>query len=192
MKDNHIPIRNQRFGVGLSLALLVLIMACAPGTVPIAPPAAEGPSAPPELLDSFAVADLRPGQTWQIFLEGSDPNGDMKDIWFVASQIGGTVWVNQFVVLQGENRRRFMGYVELPTPLSLYRSSTGWETVRVEVRIRDGAGQYSQARIHEVVIGKYTAEAVPAKWRPAFQHKLGTIFLDFDLDREPNQPRLRR
>lgn len=85
-----------------------------------------------------------------------------------------------------------MGYVALPTPLSLYRTSSGWETVRVEARIRDGAGHYSQPRIHEVVIGKYTAEAVPAKWSLAANHKLGTIFLGFDLDRESNQPRLRR
>ena len=189
MKDNSIPVPNQGFGIAL---LLVLVIACAPATVPIAPPAAESPAALPELQDSFAVADLRPGQTWQIFLEGSDPNGDMKDIWIVASQIGGTVWENQFIALRGENRRRFLGYVALPTPLTLYRSSTGWETVRVEVRIRDGAGQYSQSRVHEVVIGKHTAQAVPAKWSQAANHKMGTIFLDFDLDRESNQPRLRR
>ena len=192
MKDNSIQVRNQGFRVGVSLVLLVLMIACAPVSAPVAPPAAESPAAPPELQDSFTVADLRPGQTWQIFLEGSDPNGDMKDIWIVASQIGGTVWENQFIALRGENRRRFLGYVALPAPLTLYRSSTGWETVRVEVRIRDGAGHYSQSRVHEVVIGKHTAEAVPAKWSQAAKHKLGTIFLDFDLDRESNQPRLRR
>jgi hypothetical protein len=181
------PIGKNMYG---TCVLLILMFACAPVAPPVPPPDAARPANPPQLLDSFAVSTMRTGQTWQIFLEGSDPDGDMKDIWFVASQLGGNVWVNQFVNLKGEDRRHLIGYVALPTPL--YWSSSGWETVRVEVRIRDSAGLYSQQVVYEVMIGSHTGEPIPPKWVQAGQHKLGTVFLDFERDREHHEPMLRR
>ncbi len=186
MKINRILGGKRGFGT----MLLLLLAACVP-VAPTAPPSdGASPRHPPQLLDSFAVSVMRPGQTWQIFLEGSDPDGDMKDIWVVASQLGGNVWSNQSVNLKGEDRRHFVGYLALPTPLVW--PSTGWETVRVELRIRDRAGLSSEQRIHEVVIGSVTAEPVPVKWSQAPQHRLGTIFLDFDFDREHHSPLFRR
>jgi hypothetical protein len=191
MKQNRTSIGRQGQKLPLWLGLvLVLIAACSP-VVPSSPaPDAQLPATPPQLLDSFAVSVQRSGQTWQIFVEGSDPDGDMKDIWVVVSQLGGNMWSNQFIALQGEDRRRFMGYLAMPTPGNW--GFSGWETVRVEVHIRDYAGLHSELRTHEVVIGSAAPEPIPAKWNEAARHRLGTILLDFESDREHNRPGHRR
>ena len=191
MKQIHISIGRQGQKLPLWLGLvLVLIAACSPVVPAGPPPDAQLPGNSPQLLDSFAVSVLRSGQTWQIFVEGNDPDGDMKDIWVVASQLGGNMWSNQFITLKGEDRRRFMGYLAMPTPGN-WRFS-GWETVRVEVHIRDYAGLHSESRTHEVVIGSAAPEPTPAKWNEAARHRLGTILLDFESDREHHRPSHRR
>jgi hypothetical protein len=169
---------------------LILAVACTPMTGPSAVPDRTQTPSPPELLDSFAVSSQWAGETWRIYVEGRDADGDMKDIWVVVSQLGGNMWSNQFVSLKGDLRRAFSGYIALPTPRVFPRG--GWETVRVELKIRDQSGYYSQARIQEVQIGSPTRESIPEKWRDADHRQLGTIFFDFDLDQDNHQEMRRR
>jgi hypothetical protein len=165
---------------GRYLGLLIyplLLAACAlgpaPGTRAAAPP---GPN-PPLFEDSFALSSIWDGQMWEIFVAGSDPDGDMKHIWVVVSQSGGNMWSNHFVPLTGENRGHFSGYLALYTP----RLRQGLERVRVDMKIRDAAGHYSNERSQEVLIGAPPSEGIPEKWRLAAQNRLGVIFFEFDL-----------
>jgi hypothetical protein len=162
--------------------LPVLFTACALGPSPdraAAPP--PGPN-PPLFTDSFALSSIWDGETWAIFVEGNDPDGDMKHIWVVVSQYGGNMWSDHFVLLRGENRRQFSGYLALYTP----RLRQGWERVRVDMKIRDEAGHYSNERSQEVLIGADPNEPIPEKWRQAAQNRLGTLFFHFDLRQADN------
>jgi hypothetical protein len=188
MTNGLISIRRQRWKAILWLLMaLALVAACVP-TVPMGPsPDAQVAANPPQFLDSFAVSTIRPGQAWRIFVEGSDQDGNMKDLWVVAARLGGTRWSNQFIPLRGEDRHHFIGYVDLP--MSGTRCYSGWETVRIELRIRGNTGLQSQLRTHEVVIGNAVTEPIPPKWNQAASHPMGTITFNFEGDREYRWPK---
>jgi hypothetical protein len=166
----------------------MLLAACAMGSVPDTHRAPSPGPNPPLFEDSSALSSIWDGQMWKIFIEGSDPDGDMQHIWVVVTQYGGNMWSNHSVPLTGENRSHFSGYLALYTP----RLRQGWERVRVDMKIRDEAGHYSNERSQEVMIGASPGGVIPEKWRPAAQNRLGTIFFEFDLrqaegDRSPNE-----
>jgi hypothetical protein len=159
------------------LWLLVLFSAGCAATVQPKEAAAPPKPNPPVFDDSFTVSSMWLGKVLRIYVEGHDPDGDMSHIWFVVSQLGGHMWSNHTVRLEGSKQANFKGYVELPTPS--FRSRSGWETLRIEMKIRDQVGHYSGIRVHEVRLGKPTKEEVPSKWADA--ERLGVIFFDFDL-----------
>jgi len=121
------------------------------------------------------------GKNWEIFVEGSDLDGDMDYIWAEVSQLGGHMWDQHLIRLKGVDRERFKGVIIVPTPS--FQSRKIYETLRVTLRVRDRAGHYSNPVTLEVDLGKPTREAVPESWVDARKHRLGIIFFDFDLDR---------
>jgi hypothetical protein len=143
-----------------------------------------GPN-PPRIDGTFAVSSMWLGKTWEIFVEGSDPDGDMDYIWAEVSQLGGHMWDQHLIRLKGSDQARFKGVIELPTPSFFSRKI--WETLRVTLRLRDRAGHYSDPVTLEVELGAPTRQPVPERWAEARSHKLGTIFFDFDLDRADNE-----
>jgi len=161
------------------LWLLVLFSAGCAATVQPKEAAAPPKPNPPVFDDSFTVSGMWFGKVLRIYVEGHDPDGDMSHIWFVVSQLGGHMWSNHTVRLEGSEQANFKGYVELPTPTG-FRLRSGWETLRIEMKIRDQVGHYSGPRIHEVQLGKPTNEEVPSKWADA--ERLGVIFFEFDLN----------
>lgn len=159
-----------------SYFLLLLTALFLAGSAHSAPPTnPPSNSHSPEIEDSFAVSSLWGGDIWRVFVQGSDPAGDMKYIWAEITQVGSKN-SSEIVPLKGDARRRFSGYLALYTPHYL----RSWETVKVEIRIRDEAGNYSNVRTHEVTIGAPTKEGIPEKWAQAAQNRIGTIFFDFE------------
>lgn len=153
------------------------------------PAPSAGPN-PPRIDGTFAVSSMWLGKTWEIFVEGSDPDGDMDYIWAEVSQLGGHMWDQHLIRLKGPDQTRFRGVIELPTPSFFSRKI--WETLRVTLRIRDRAGHYSEPKTLEVELGKPTRETVPDTWIDARRHRLGIIFFDFDLDRAEGDRDLRQ
>ncbi|SMC22354.1 hypothetical protein SAMN02746041_01398 [Desulfacinum hydrothermale DSM 13146] len=143
---------------------------------------------PPRIQTSFAVSNLWFGKTWEIFVEGEDPDGDMDYIWVEVSQLGGNMWSNHRVYLEGDRKAHFKGVIHLPTPSLLSRS--GWQTLRAVLRIHDRANHYSNPVTHEVELGRPTRTPVPAQWKAARAQRLGTVFFDFDLDRDGDHERI--
>jgi len=163
----------------LSLAIMLLFVLMAGGRNFAAQ--AQAANAP-ELLDSFAVSSVWPGQDWHIFVKGADPNGQMDHIWIVVSQLGGNMWSNHVIPLKGDDRKSFSGYINLPIPNFI--SHRGWEYVEIEMKIRGNDGNYSQKRVLELTIGSPAKESIPSEWQSAQNRQLGTIFFDFDLDHD--------
>ncbi len=169
----------------LSVALLVL-GACAPvammpGEAP--QPQTMGPGNPPRLEDGFAVSSLWGGETWRVFLRGSDPDGDMSHLWVVVTQLGKHT-DTEIIPLKGRDQAEFSGFLTLNTP-SWIRT---WDYVRVEVRIRDKAGNLSEKATFEAQIGSPTRERLPEHWAGAVQHHLGVLFFRFLDDNGNDRP----
>jgi hypothetical protein len=167
-------------------AAFLMLSGCAPVTMTpagVPQPQAIGPAHAPLLEDGFAVSSLWGGETWRIFLRGSDPDGDMLHLWVVVTQLGKRT-DTEIIPLKGRNQVEFAGFLTLETP-SWIRS---WEFVRVEVRVRDRAGNLSDKVTLEARIGSPTSERLPSEWADAAQHHLGVLFFQFEDDNGNGRP----
>lgn len=166
----------------LGLLVLAMFFGCASTGGPKAwePGVPPGPH-PPKIEGAFAVSSMWMGKIWEIYIEGSDPDGDMDYIWAEVSQLGGHMWDQHLIRLKGPDQSRFKGVITLPTPS--FQSRKIWEILRVTLRIRDRGGHYSDPVTLEVELGKPTQEPIPESWLEVRKKRLGVIFFDFDLDR---------
>ena len=130
---------------------------------------------PPELLGSYAVKEVHPGETWNIYLKAKDADGDMKYIVAVLSLEGVDSSLTSEIWLKGEDRAEFEGYIFLNTPPGEILVA-GVAKLSASVFIRDWAGNKSQTIILPLAFepGR-TPEDVPAQWQEAAKHELGYI-----------------
>jgi uncharacterized protein YdbL (DUF1318 family) len=68
-------------------------------------------AASPVITSHYASSDLRPGDTWKIYLKASDPDGDMKNIVATVKQAGVGVHPVGLTRIQEGNRKEPSGYV---------------------------------------------------------------------------------
>ena len=101
--------------------------------------------ATPVITASFASKELKPGDTWKIYLQASDPDGDMDQIACTLTQPAKGEYFPGFVKVGEENGQELSGYLYLNT---MSRDGLGWMNflhVTLTVRIRDKAGHYSES-----------------------------------------------
>jgi hypothetical protein len=130
---------------------------------------------PPELLGYYAAKEVRPGQTWNIYLKAKDVDGDMKYILAVLFMEGEGDYAPSEIWLKGERRSEFDGYIFLNTPID-ETLVAGMDTLRVSIFIRDWAGNKSQTIKLPLSFepGRVT-EKVPAQWQQAAKDQIGYI-----------------
>ena len=130
---------------------------------------------PPELLGSYAAKEIRPGETWNIYLKAKDVDGDMKYIVAVLSMEGEGSYPTSEIWLKGEKRSEFDGYIFLHTPADDTLVAE-MDTLKVSIFIRDWAGNKSQTVKLPLSFepGRVT-EKVPAQWQQAAEEQLGYI-----------------
>ena len=130
---------------------------------------------PPELLGSYAVKEVHPGQTWNIYLKAKDVDGDMKYIAAVLFMAGEGSYPTSEIWLKGETRSEFEGYIFLHTPMD-ETLVADMDTLKVSIFIRDSAGNKSQTvKLPLSFVPGRTPEKVPAQWQQAAKHQLGYI-----------------
>lgn len=177
--------------VTAGLLLLWSITACTPammshpGAGPMPGQMAAGPN-PPLLEDIFAASAVPRGGVWNVFVKGSDPDGDMSHLWVIVSQLGKRS-ESETIALKGSDQRAFSGYF---TIYPRGANFSPWEDLRVTVRIRDRAGHLSETREVETRLGFQTREMLPAKWADSARYWLGTIL--FDLAGDNGDPEVGR
>jgi hypothetical protein len=100
--------------------------------------------AAPTITAYFAAQELRGGDTWKIYLNASDPDGDMKYIVASIDQAGMGAYSASYTRIAKERRKEFSGYVYLNTMSSAAYTSTIFYNLRLTLQIQDRAGNYSQ------------------------------------------------
>jgi len=123
-----------------ALAILFLMM----GYIALAE-AQEKPGAAPVITQAFAAKEIRPGETWKIYLNASDPNGDMKNIFAVVYQQGVGPYPASLIRVKEQNQKELSGYIYLWT-------STPWHpmdyvNLSVTVQIQDKTGNFSEPAV---------------------------------------------
>ena len=97
--------------------------------------------APPVISQSFASQQLRPGETWKVYLIASDPDGDMKNILCTIDQPGVGVYPVSTIRIKEPNRRELSGYVYLVTRMM---ANLHGVNLTLTVQIQDNAGHFSK------------------------------------------------
>ncbi len=111
-----------------------------PGPGIAAPAGSPQPSAP-VIIQSFASARLRPGDTWRVYLIASDPGGEMENIVSTIQQPGVGTYQASFTPVPSEYGKELNGYISLSTS-ALDELDGVYLTLTVQIQDRSGA--YSQ------------------------------------------------
>ena len=96
----------------------------------------------PVITQSFASKEIRPGDTWKIYLSAHDPDGDMKQIVCEIEQPGVGVYPVGYIRIKEDERKELAGYIYLTT-LHVNYSSFNFINLTLRVEIQDRAGHYS-------------------------------------------------
>jgi hypothetical protein len=100
-------------------------------------------AASPVITSHFASADLRPGDTWRIYLKASDSDGDMRYILATVKQAGVGVYPVSFTRIQEQSRKELSGYVYLNTMGGSSYSSLTFFGLILTLWVQDRAGNFS-------------------------------------------------
>lgn len=154
------------------LAVLTFL-SLAIGYVPLASADIAG-NAVPVITQSFASKEIWPGQTWMIYLNASDPNGEMKYIYATVEAPGvGQYPLTMIRVAKGD-RKDLSGYLYLPTGMSTHTFPLYYVNLTLTVQVKDRSGQLSKPVVFELAMNNRASQAAPPEG--VFKdHELGPI-----------------
>ncbi len=123
----------------------------------------EGPKgvvkATPAISQTFASEEIRTGDTWKIYLNASDPNGEMKKIYAIVDQPGQT-YPMSITRVSKENGKEFSGYLYLSTasPATPLEGTS----ITLTLQIQDRSGNFSPPAVFPLTLkSRATQEAPP-------------------------------
>ena len=94
----------------------------------------------PVINRSFAQERIRLGDTWKVYLNASDPDGEMQAIVCTLEQAGAGPHPVGLTRVPANARQELSGYVYLKTVGAQGLSNT---SLRLKIQIRDKSGNYS-------------------------------------------------
>lgn len=97
----------------------------------------------PVITDSFASKQMKPGDTWKIYLKASDPGGDIYRVVAVVHQPGFGPYPASYTRLREGNGQELSGYVYLNTSGAWGSDWENFLSLSVTVQIQDRAGHFS-------------------------------------------------
>lgn len=98
---------------------------------------------PPIITDFFASKEMRPGDTWKVYLKASDPGADMDYILATVFLVGRKVYPVSFIKVRGETSKEINGYIYLNTLVPGYEF-LNFSSLNLTVQVRDKVGHFSQ------------------------------------------------
>lgn len=159
--------------MAIILSLLFLMAGCA-AMDPIEVKEQKYGKSIPVISDSFASKQIKPGDTWKVYLKASDADGDMNNIVCVIDQAGKGVYPVSRTRIREEDRKEFSGFIYLYTAGI---QGLNYVPLTLTVQIEDKAGHFSQPVSFPLFFNnKSTQEKPPAG---VFQEKeLGPILIN--------------
>jgi hypothetical protein len=94
----------------------------------------------PVITHRFASKEIRPGDTWKVYIRAVDPEGDMNNIICTVSQAGRGTYPVCFLRIPESQRRELSGFLYLNTSGS---QGLVFMSLTLLVEIQDRAGNLS-------------------------------------------------
>ena len=114
--------------------------------------------ATPVITQSFASKEIRIGDTWMIYLNASDPNGDIIKISAIVDQPE-QIYPEGIIKVSKENGKELSGYLYLSTA-SLANAPDG-TSITLWVQIQDRAGNFSQPAAFPLTLKSLATQEAP-------------------------------
>ena len=125
------------------LWLFLVLVGCA--GVPVTGPTGKAPPAPlslPVITQFFASPNLRPGETWRVYLIASDRDGEMQNIVCTIDQPGVGTYPVSITKIDFDKRKELNGYIYLATSTFERLHNVN---LTLTVQIQDRAGRYGKS-----------------------------------------------
>lgn len=128
----------------------------------------------PVITRSFAAQEIRPGDTWKVYLAAKDDDGDMKNILCSIDQPGVGTYPISITRIKAEDQKEFSGYIHLFTDTAPGHFHN--VNLTLNVQIEDKAGHYSKPVSFPLSMNSLHRQESPPP--NAFQEKdLGPIMI---------------
>lgn len=117
---------------------------------------------PPIITASSASKEVSHGDTWKIYLEANDPDGDMWKFTYTLNDMGvkGGHRVNYVGIREG-NRARLLGYLSVSFSAP-NNALAEWASGTLTLRIRDRSGNRSDKVAFPVALTRGVKQAAPS------------------------------
>ncbi len=133
----------------------------------------------PVITHWFASKELSRGDTWKIYLEANDPDGDMRQFVCVFDQVGYGSYSAEYVVIKKRHREKLRGYLNFFSSAGAGLQMPEWTQLRLTAYIRDKGRNTSNKVVFPLVLTVGAKQGPPP---PPFDHgaldKLGTIMVE--------------
>ena len=116
----------------------------------------------PVITQSFASKEIRPGETWKIYLNVSSPEADIKNIFATIYQAGAGAYPVSIIRMQEQNHKELSGYIYLNT-YSPY-TSFGFIPLKLIVEVQDKAGRFSEPEVFPLFMHVRAIQEAPPEW----------------------------
>lgn len=126
--------------MGIMTSLFLIITGCA-ALDPVEVREQKYGKSVPVISESFASKQIKPGDTWKVYLKATDPDGDMKNIVCIIDQAGKGVYPVSYTRIREENGKELSGYIYLYTAGI---QGLNYVPLTLTVQIEDKAGHFSQ------------------------------------------------
>ena len=162
------------------LALCILFSGCASFTR-CEKISTSGKGQPPVILDSYAASQIRPGETWRIYLRAKDPDGDMKEMIQALMREGSSLSNTAFTQIKAEHSAEMAGYIFMRTPSTAtadYNRLT-FMGITLRITLRDCQGNKSEDvefPLHFTLEDAH--DDLPAEWQDVADNSLGAVMID--------------
>jgi len=131
----------------------------------------------PIVVNAYAAKVIRPGDTWMIFIQAEDPNGDMKSIAAVLWEAGVGYYPTEVNMLKAEDAKQFSGYLFMKTPTGF---NLNWDEFELTLIVRDSRMHGSQPVKLAVTFDQAAKQVIPEKWKEAANHEIASLMFDIE------------
>jgi hypothetical protein len=114
----------------------------------------------PAITQSYASKEVRPGDTWKVYLNVSDPEGNIKRIFAQVDQTGVGAYPITSIWIRGDNNKELSGFIYLNTSAPGF--SGQFVKLTLTVHAQNKAGNFSKPAVFPLFIQqRATIEAPP-------------------------------
>lgn len=146
---------------------------------------------PPVITHWFASEELHHGDTWNIYVEAKDPDGDMRGFVGILDQVGYGGYSSSYTRIKGNHREELKGYLVFFSSAGEGSFLAEWTQLKLTLFIRDKGGNASNKVVFPLVLSRGARQGTPP---PPFDsgrlEKLGVLWFDLvepELDSETDE-----